>query len=291
MVGTYEKHTRNFRAGMAAFCPERIARDRTLRELAERIEAVERRDAVHAGPAVVTGLPAPLDSLPRGVLHEWLCSSDERGCAWTPPILLYAYLAHHAITSHDGLAIWIGKRLWPGAHALVTAGLAAGLAASAARHNHHTRILLEHSLLVDPASDEERLWAIDLCLRSAASAVVIADASAMQLAHSRRLQLAAEAGSAIALLARPDRERAILSASPMRWRIERVRSPTMQPRWRIELVRCKGMQQGKRRDAEASLVLEHCRATGSLHLPADLADRSAASPAASAPALEVRRTG
>ena len=263
------------------------ARARTLRELAERIEAVERKDAAHAGAVLTTELPAPLASLALGVLHEWLCDDDGRafrgrGRSLTPPLVIFAHLAHRALTAHEStsLVIWIGKHIWPTAHTLAC--------------TQRGPDLLAHSLLVDPASDGERLWAIDLCLRSPAAAVVIADASAMQLSHSRRLQLAAEAGASLALLARPNREQTTLSAASMRWRVTRARSPTHQPRWRIERVRCKGVQRGKGMDADASLIVEHCRATGGLCVPADLADRSAEAPAATRaplPGAGVRRTG
>jgi hypothetical protein len=239
------------------------ARVRTLTELAQRIEAVEHRHSSGAVSEVHAGLPAPCAVLPRGVLHEWLCSDDGRGRAWTPPLGVFIHLAHRALGDASSLVVWIGRGIWPQAHALA----------------HTSRRLLDHSLLIDPMAEHDggshRLWTIDLCLRSAAVAVVIADASGMQLAHSRRLQLAAESGRALTLLARPNHEQSILSAAPLRWRIDRARSPTSQPRWNVELVRCKGVQRCHGRDANASLVLERDRATGCLCVPADMADRPA----------------
>jgi len=263
-----------------------LARARTLTELSQRIESVERRHVARAVEPVSAGLPAPMQSLERCVLHEWLCCDEQRGRAWTPPILIFAHLAQCALASQpEALVIWIGHRIWPSPAALVCAA-------------HASHALLDRSLLVDPTPEEkasgdggERLWAIDLCLRSAAAAVVIADVSGMQLAHSRRLQLAAEAGAALALLARPNHEHAVLSAASMRWRIERARSPTVRPRWRVELVRCKGAKRANGKDANATLTVEHDRATGSLCVPADLADRSDQASTQPWPQHSARRTG
>lgn len=257
----------------------KLSRARTLAELAERIEAVERGQHEQAVAAVATGLPAPFDALPRGVLHEWLCCDDGRTRAWTPPLLIFMHLAQRALGDEQALAIWIGRNVWPQALALART----------------SQRLLDCSLLVDPVAEDDgetrRLWTIDLCLRSSAASVVVADVSGMQLAHSRRLQLAAESGRALTLLARPDAERATLSAASMRWRIDRTRSPTARPRWRIERVRCKGVQRGSGIEADASFVLEHDRATGCLCVPADLADRSDQAALASHSTHAARRTG
>ena len=59
------------------------------------------------------------------------------------------------------------------------------------------------------------LWAIDLA-RCTAVAAVVADGS--RLAATRRLQLAAESGSALVLCARPPEEIDHLSAATTRWR-------------------------------------------------------------------------
>jgi hypothetical protein len=133
---------------------------------------------------------------------------------------------------------------------------------------------LMQSLFINPSSESDRLWAIDLCARSPAVAAVVADGSGITLAQSRRLQLAAEAGASLMLLARPAHELAIPSAAATRWRIEHVASRTARPRWNISLVRCKGVQRRSGMDASASLILEHHRATGCVGLPAELADRS-----------------
>jgi hypothetical protein len=119
------------------------------------------------------------------------------------------------------------------------------------------------------------LWAIDLAMRSAAVNVVIADCSRLRMAESRRLQLAAERGRALALLARPAWEGGELSAASTRWRVRRSPSPSSAPRWIVELLRCKqaqgrsGTLRGDLRAWEIGYV-----SPGHLRLVADVVDRS-----------------
>ncbi len=240
----------------------------SLAELAQKIGAIERRHSGSAAVSVNMGLSTPLDRLDCGVLHEWFSPCQNHGRAWVAPTLLLTHFAKRRICdpeSNDGsVIVWIGRppRIWPQPQTLLVGS------------SNHNRFMLDRSLFVDPPTDADRLWAIDLCLRSAAVAVVIADGSAINLSHSRRLQLAAEAGSALALLARPSHELTVPSSAGTRWRIEPVVSPTARPRWRVELVRCKGVQRGSGMEANATLVLEHDRAKSSLCVVADVADRS-----------------
>lgn len=258
---------------------EKVTRATSLDQLAAMIADVERRHIVHASTScVATALPAPLDRLACGVLHEWFAPCDDdcglrrsRGCirGWTAPLLLFAQLARcriyhdNAEHSRSGLVIWIGRRIWPQPQTLIFSPA------------DRQRTLLHRSLLIDAPSENDRLWAIDLCLRSPAAAVIVADASAMTFAHSRRLQLACESAAALALLARPAHEFTIPSAASTRWLVHRIASPTALPRWRIELARSKGARRNSAPMNEQYLVLEHDRATHCLSLPSDLADRSA----------------
>lgn len=102
--------------------------------------------AAPAGAAVATGLAPPMEALRCGALHEWLCPEDEanesdqdhhvRGQdvrrqgfrGWTAPVLVFVHLAHRALLTKQesgGLVVWIGRRIWPGGHALARVALAA----------------------------------------------------------------------------------------------------------------------------------------------------------------------
>jgi hypothetical protein len=167
------------------------------------------------------------------------------------------------------LLVWIGRRVWPWPVVLGRA--------------------VEHSLFVDPPDTGARLWAIDQCLRGGVAGggagsgglvgvVVVADASGLDMAGSRRLQLAAESGrGAIGLLARPPRERGVISAAESRWWVapQAMEDSTRQPRWRLELLRCKGMPMAQSR----AWIVEwmqgegHEEQTPALRAVADVADR------------------
>ena len=213
----------------------------------------------------------PAGGLLRGAVHEWIGLAGEDGASsphrlWTPPLTILAHLcrralneplpdeqrattrraskqlnapaAKHQASAATVRAVWIGRHVWPEPWTLDDAGDGA--------------TLLNQCLFVDPPDAQSRLWAIDLSLRCPALSAVIADGSGLDMAASRRLQLAAEAGGhAIGLIARPPRERDILSAATTRWLVAHhpttLAAPTSPdhrhrptPRWSMELLRHKG---------------------------------------------------
>jgi len=213
--------------------------------------------------------------LARGAIHEWLCDECGNGGngsvrpRWQPSHSLFIHLACRAVEHNaddDGLIIWVGRRVWPYASSLWRTAVSC----------HDDRLIVPHrSIFIDPPDDASRLWAIDLALRSAAANVVIADGSRLKMAESRRLQLAAERGRTLALLARPAWEKGELSAASTRWRVRRSPSSSSAPRWIVELLRCKqaqgrsGTLRGDLRAWEIGYV-----SPGHLRLVADVVDRS-----------------
>jgi hypothetical protein len=194
--------------------------------------------------------------LPRGAIHEWFSDawggngvharggdamqhketpiarrSYAAGRRWLPPLTILLHLARSAMAqASDGnqLIVWIGRRCWPSAAALrnVQTSKRQNIKTNETRRafdfDFLTFRLFDVSLFIDPPDDASRLWAIDLALRSPAVAAVIADGSNLDMAHTRRLQLAAEASpgnGAIGLFARPSWELNNLSAARTRWRV------------------------------------------------------------------------
>lgn len=172
-------------------------------------------------PVLSLDLPnAPVRGLRLGATHEWLGYVTEGEEAWLPPLTLLCLIAPRA----GSLSAFVGRRCWPCPTALGP--------------------LLGRSIFIDPPDDASRLWAIDQALRRP-GAVVIADAGRLNMAASRRLQLAAEAGGSLALLARPPWEHRVISAAETRWRVTPVGAgceddPAGILRWSLELFRCKG---------------------------------------------------
>jgi len=238
--------------------------------------------------------------LALGVLHEWV-GLDVEG-DWTPPLLLLAHLARRALEERLGAGgrratarvLWIGRRVWPYPRALLldAALREVGGRGAGARRAGELELLLAleprgtrpgdgrgdergdgrddagsplfaRSLFVDPTDDASRLWAIDAALRCASSAAVVADGSGFGMAASRRLQLAARAGGALALVARPPGERGEPSVATTRWEVRSAACAQasagdgggacgVEPaegwlaRWRLRLLRCKGVQRRSR---------------------------------------------
>ncbi len=196
-----------------------------LRERLAAHEPVQRRDAIQT-------FAIPLRA---GAVHEWLGGEGSR--AWSPPLCILIDLARRAATpsaTHEGagLIAWIGRPCQP--HVLALIGRDSGRLDDG---------LLRRSIFVDAPDAASRLWAIDAALRSPSVAAVVADGRSLDMAATRRLQLAAESSGCVALLARPLSELKVLSAACTRWvvRPDEIDTGTRHPGWNVELVRSKGL--------------------------------------------------
>jgi hypothetical protein len=234
-----------------------------LRRLADLIDTVERRSGLRRGqwgyvptgweeklpiadcrlPIETAGMaPESIGNLERGVLHEWFgpvgpgdstsASVNDKG-TW-PALCVLAHLAGQACGTGGCAIVWVGRRCWPSGHLLGRVGQALGGQGE----------LLRRSLFVDPP-ENQRLWVLDLLLRSPAVGVVAADGSGLPMAATRRLQLAAQVGGPLVLLARPAGELAMPSAAACRWLVRRRAGENIRgPAWTVELLRCKGLTKG-----------------------------------------------
>ncbi len=159
---------------------------------------------------------------------------------WHPPLAVLIGVARDAMRDaargETGLVVWVGPACWPYPHALTRREQGGGACTE--------DDLRRRSLFIDARRPAERVWAIDLALRSPAVSVVVADGSGLAMPESRRLQLAAGGGTgnALALLARPPWEERELSAAKTRWRVTPQRTQSNEQAWTVELLRCKGLQ-------------------------------------------------
>jgi hypothetical protein len=230
-------------------------------------EAARRRPPGHLPPA-----------LRCGAIHEWFTPPlfpHDAQANWAGPLCVFIHAAWGYLKRFENksnpLVLWIGRRVHPDGRAMIPAP---------ARPDD--RQLLRRSLFIDPPDDESRLWTIDQALRHP-GAIVIADGSGLDMAASRKLQLAAEAGGTLGLLARPDADRITRSAATTRWRLA-PRPGGPRPGWRMTLLRARGLS-ADGGDAWTWDV-EWDRVTCALHLSADLVGRPLAQ-AASPPACRV----
>jgi hypothetical protein len=264
-----------------------------LLRLAERIRDIEQgshpaslnsRGNSRGGGIFCPVLGLAAGGLQNAAIHEWYGTTGGEGrpaaeghkrqaaapepCGWLPPLGVLARLVPQAWAGAEerglspGEIVWVGRQCWPYGWALAAPG---GRGPKAWRQ----------SLFVDPPDDACRLWAIDLALRCPAVAVVVADGSRLDMAATRRLQLAARAGGALGLLVRPLGEIKELSAAATRWRVEPQPSPTHRPRWSIHLLRCKGVRPASDPALEhTAVVVEWDREKGLIRVPARLVGRS-----------------
>jgi protein ImuA len=144
-------------------------------------------------------------------------------------------------------------------------------------------------IYAEARDDAELLGLLEEGLRHRGLGAVVGEASRMQMAQARRLQLAAEDGGTVALLLRrPARNGGdpmkAPSAAVTRWRVAHAPSPPVpwdglgRVCWRLECIRQRGGD-------PFQLVVEGSDETGRLALPAELVDRPAAQDRAPARAL------
>ncbi len=259
--------------------------------LVEKIRAIERRRVGHGHTGqqpneVFSAGWAEVDAalgggLPRGGLHEWFGlapadASRDSTRHWRPPVGVFLHLARRAREACESSrwTVWIGRKCFP-----YPAVLRRGIA---------DQTFLQQSLFVAPRSPADRLWAVDLALRSPAVGVVVADGSDLDMAATRRVQLAAKNHASTVLFARPPWEQVEPSAAHTRWLVRNVATNDgdaggVNPAWMIELLRCKGLHWG----AAANVWrVEWDRVECTLRLSAPLADPTGA---ATAPSTVVRR--
>lgn len=250
--------------------PDRSA----LGRLVERIREVEARGGGESG-ALTTGWASVDSVLPQGGLrrdatHEVVSGDVERSAtpsmgraAWEPPIAL---LRHFAVVNaaSEGWTVWIGRRVWPYGPALGA-------------------LAITRTLCIDPPDLGARDWVLDAALRCP-GLVVVADASRLDAAASRRVQLAAEAGGSVGFLARPSWERGEISFASSRWLVAPVpqdlgegRTEVVSSRWVVTLDRCKGL---RRCDSQQWIVERDARG-GVLTLASEVAHGPRAAVAAS----------
>jgi protein ImuA len=230
--------------------------------LREKIRALVPGGGGIRGAVCPLGLPAvdavlPWGGLPRGVLHE------VAGGAGDGAAVGFAAALAGRLAGAGGVLLWCRSRAARQESGLPHGpGLAAfGLAAA-------------RLILVEAKRPAEVLWAMEEGLRSAALAVVVGEAAAADLSASRRLQLAAEACGATALLLRIG-QRGGASAALTRWHIAAEPGGLLRPAWQVRLLRCRGgMPKGG--DGAAAWRLEWDEQALSFRLAAALAGQSPA---------------
>lgn len=207
-------------------------RAKTLARLREQMRRLERSGAA-ARPQLEFGAAAIDDELPAGglaggCLHEIVAAVADDAAAYG----LVAWLLGRAM-GESGVALWCRASAYgPGPYG---PGLARfGLA-------------VDRLIFARARTPVDALWAMEEGLRSGRFAAVLGEGLVPDLTATRRLQLAAEAGGATALLLLPQPEmaRGRLSAATTRWRVAaRPSERSERPCWHLVLERCRGGGRG-----------------------------------------------
>lgn len=220
-------------------------------------------------PSLPFGVPEidaalPTGGLALGAVHEVIGGGPDLGQGASAALWIGGILARTS-----GVVIWTFGRRDLFAPALTDVGLAP-----------------DRVIHVEAGDAKTVLLVVEESLRHVGLAAVVGEIDGkVNLATSRRLQLAAEASGVLGLLLRrPRRLTADMADEPTaartRWRVTAVPSgPTLlwspsrsglaRARWQLELLRCQG---GEPR----TLIVEACDAQGHLGVPADVADVPAA---------------
>jgi protein ImuA len=236
--------------------------------LRAQIATTERRGHVPSRAAVLPfGIDRidghlPAGGLLLGAVHELQASGPDIETGAAPALFAASTLARH-----PGPVLWISRSGDVFAHGLVQTGL-------------------DPRRIVFVDAGRSVLLAMEEALRHPdVSGVVCEFEGKLDLAVSRRLQLAAEGSQVLGFLLRRSRRfndpaLSLPTAAMTRWRIGAVSSPPPlahapdvpglhRPLWRLDLLRCRGGE-------PASWTVESCDAQGRLAMAAVLADRAAA---------------
>ncbi len=234
-----------------------------LRARIARIESAGR--IAHAGlPFEVAAIDAALPGggLALGALHE-----VAGGGSGAVDGAAAAMFAAGIVARLPGRVLWCVTRPDLFAPAIDHAGL------------HPDRVIY-----VEAGDEKAVLACFEEGLRHGGLAGVVAELARLSMTASRRLQLAAEASGTIGIAVRRWRRATEAAdfgqptAATTRWRVTALSSTPLpvpgvgRARWFVELIRCRAGEC-------AEFEVEACDETGRLALPADLADRSAASQA------------
>jgi len=214
-------------------------REDELRRLRETVRRIERGGIASSAPAIPLGVPEidavlPDGGLAGGALHEIVpgdVAHDGAALGFTAAAL------GRIATARRGQILWIHRN----AGGLTAPPYAPALAAFV----DPARVILASSRRV-----EDALWTMEEGLRCGALAAVIGEIDKVELAATRRLQLAAEKSGVPALLLRvAEKKSAAISAALTRWRVTSAPSRSRLGadgeslddigglRWRLDLLR------------------------------------------------------
>ena len=233
-----------------------------VRERVRQIEAVGRvSHGILAFGVETIDARLPGGGLARGALHEVAGGGNGAVHGAAAALFVAGIMARTT-----GKILWCVTRRDLFAPAMAQAGL------------HPDRVIY-----AEVGDEKSVLACFEEGLRHGGMAGVVGEVAKLSMTASRRLQLVAESTGTMAIAIRRWRRMTEAldfgqpTASVTRWRISALPSAPLpvpgigRPRWLVELIRARAGEC-------ADFIVDACDEQGRLALPADLADRSAATP-------------
>jgi len=184
-------------------------------------------DAFGLGPVEAA---FPNSVFPTGALHELICPSPEHAAATSG--FIAGILG--TLMKQGGTCLWIGssRKLFP---------------SSLSAFN----IEPDRVIFIDLKREKDVLWVTEEALKCEGLGAVIAELQDINIAQSRRLQLATESSKVTGFILRTDLNKAKTSTCVARWRISSIPSETEDglpgvgfPRWQVELLKVRNGNPG-----------------------------------------------
>lgn len=184
-------------------------------------------DAFGLGPVEAA---FPNGVFPVGALHELVCPTPEHAAATAG--FIAGILG--TLMKQDGACLWIGssRKLFPSSLSVFN-------------------VEPDRVIFIDLKREKDVLWVTEEALKCEGLSAVIAELQDINIAQSRRLQLAVESSKVTGFILRTDLNKAKTNTCAARWRISPISSETQDglpgvgfPRWQVELLKVRNGNPG-----------------------------------------------
>ena len=184
-------------------------------------------DAFGLGPVEAA---FPNGIFPVGALHELVCPTPEQAAATSG--FIAGILG--TLMKQDGACLWIGssRKLFPSSLSVFN-------------------VEPDRVIFIDLKREKDVLWVTEEALKCEGLSAVIAELQDINIAQSRRLQLAVESSKVTGFILRTDLNKAKTSTCVARWQISPISSETEDglpgvgfPRWQVELLKVRNGNPG-----------------------------------------------
>lgn len=211
----------------------------TKRELITELQkSIRLWEGFKPSPAGAKGIPGlePIEAafpnrvLPKGVIHEFLCTVSENAAACDG--FLSGLLS--VLMDGGGACLWINRSRQTFPVSLTMFDVAP-----------------ERIIFMDLTKERDVLWVMEEALKCKGLAAVIAELDGLSMTESRRLQLAAEESQVTGFVLRTNARNINTTACVARWQVIPLPSETEDdlpgvgfPRWQVDLLRVRNGKPG-----------------------------------------------